>query len=281
MGEQQLLPSGVQRTALGVARVRAAESRREDRLFTDPYAKAFVRAATGSRSQAEHAAPMERSAGGAALAARIVLRTRFFDDYLLQAAEAGCRQVVLLAAGLDARAFRLSWPEGTRVFELDLPPVIAFKERVLREEGAVPACERSVLAADLREDWPQALKSAEFDPAVRTAWLIEGLLIYLEAGQADTVLSTVTELSAAGSRLSLTEGRAPARLISDNGADERFRTLTDLWKGGLGEPAADWLAHHGWQVTVHGKEELEQAYGRPGPGVGSEGFLVAERGDLD
>ncbi|MEY9835240.1 class I SAM-dependent methyltransferase [Streptacidiphilus sp. EB103A] len=278
MAEQQLLPDGVQRTAVGVARVRAAESRREDRLFEDPYAKAFVRAATGSRSQAEYAAPMERSAAGAALAARIVLRTRFFDDYLLQATAAGCRQVVLLAAGLDSRAFRLAWPEGTRVFELDLPPVIAFKERVLREEGAVPACERSVLAADLREDWPQALKNAGFDPTARTAWLIEGLLVYLEAEQADTMLSTVTELSAAGSRLSLSEGRTSPRPISDHGADERFRALTDLWKGGLGEPAADWLARHDWQVTVHGKDELEQAYGRPVPDTLSEGFLVAERG---
>jgi methyltransferase (TIGR00027 family) len=278
MGEQQLLPDGVQRTAVGVARVRAAESRREDRLFTDPYAKAFVRAATGSRSQAEYAAPMERSAAGAALAARIVLRTRFFDDYLLQATAAGCRQVVLLAAGLDSRAFRLAWPEGTRVFELDLPPVIAFKERVLREEGAVPACERSVLAADLRGDWPQVLKSAEFDPAARTAWLIEGLLVYLAAEQADTVLSTVTELSAAGSRLSLTEGRTPSRPITGIGSDERLRALADLWKGGLGEPAADWLARHGWQVTLHGKDELELAYDRPVPDAYSEGFLVGERG---
>lgn len=276
--EKQLLPDGVQRTAVGVARVRAAESRREDRLFSDPYAKAFVRAATGARSQAEHAAPRERTAGGAALAARIVLRTRFFDDYLLRATAAGCRQVVLLAAGLDTRAFRLAWPEGTRVFELDLPPVVAFKERVLREEGAVPTCERSVLTADLREDWGAALRSAGFDPSARTAWLVEGLLVYLEADRAQALLSTLTELSSAGSLLSLTEGRAPGRLIAENGADERFRALTDLWKGGLGEPATEWLPRHGWQVTVHGRDELEQAYGRPAPDPRSEGFLIAERG---
>ena len=280
MGEQ-LLPDGVQRTAVGVARVRAAESRREDRLFADPYARAFVQAATGARSQGEHAAPRERSAGGAALAARIVLRTRFFDDYLLRATAAGCRQIVLLAAGLDTRAFRLAWPEGTRVFELDLPPVVAFKERVLREEGAVPTCERSVLTADLREDWGTALRAAGFDPAARTAWLVEGLLIYLEAEQAEALLSTLTGLSTAGSLLSLTEGRAPVRLIAENGADRRFQPLTDLWKGGLGEPATDWLPRHGWQVTVHGKTELEQAYGRPMPDASSEGFLVAERRDLD
>ncbi|MFC1403906.1 MULTISPECIES: SAM-dependent methyltransferase [Streptacidiphilus] len=273
----QLLPDGVQRTAVGVARVRAAESRREDRLFADPYAKAFVRAATGARSQAEHAAPRERSAGGAALAARIVLRTRFFDDYLLRATAAGCRQVVLLAAGLDTRAFRLTWPEGTRVFELDLPPVVAFKERVLREEGAVPTCERSVLTADLREDWGAALREAGFDPAARTAWLVEGLLVYLETDQATSLLSTLTGLSAAGSLLSLTEGRDPKRMVAENGADQRLQALAGLWKGGLGEPAADWLPRHGWQVTVHGKAELEQAYGRPAP-AGSEGFLIAERG---
>ncbi len=167
------------------------------------------------------------------------------------------------------------------MFELDLAPVVAFKERVLNEEGAVPSCERAVLAADLREDWGAALREAGFDPAARTAWLVEGLLIYLETEQADTLLSALTGLSAPGSRLSLSEGHAPGRMIAENGADQRFQALTELWRGGLGEPATDWLTRHGWQVTVHGKDELEQAYGRPGLDIGAQGFLVAERGGLD
>jgi hypothetical protein len=132
---------GVEKTALGVAMVRARESRREDRLFDDPYAQAFVDAAPGAFPE-EPATSEERAALGpmASLGAVFyfhgVIRTRFFDDYLTAAVAAGCSQVVLLAAGLDTRAFRLAWPENTRVFEVDLPDVLAFKETVLTAHGA-------------------------------------------------------------------------------------------------------------------------------------------------
>jgi methyltransferase (TIGR00027 family) len=137
---------GVAKTALGVARARARESRREDRLFGDPYAQAFVEAAPGVFPQ-EPATWQQRAALGplaplgAAFHAHAVIRTRFFDDYLAGAAGAGCRQVVLLAAGLDTRAFRLAWPAGVRLFEVDLPGVLAFKEPVLAACGAVPRCQ--------------------------------------------------------------------------------------------------------------------------------------------
>ncbi len=272
----QRLSGGVESTAVGIARVRAEESRRHDRLFDDPYAVAFVRAATGEPPPGPE--PRQRGAAGAAMAARIVLRTRFFDDYLLRAAGAGCRQVVLLAAGLDARAFRLAWPRHTRLFELDLPHVVAFKEDVLRQEQAVPACERTVVPADLRGAWGAELAGAGFDPAARTAWLIEGLLVYLDAADADALLTEVGRLSAPGSRLSLTEGHLPSRLIVAAGMSQEYRSLTGLWKGGLSEPAGDWLPRNGWRVTPHRRDDLENAFGRSGPEAFSGGFVVAERG---
>lgn len=159
---------GVGKTALGMALVRAQESRREDRLFDDPYAQAFADAASGAFS-AETAAAGERVPGGPlarlceVFAFHAVIRTRFFDDYLIAAAAAGCRQVVLLAAGLDSRAFQLRWPAGTRLFEVDLPDVTGFKETVLARLDAKPACERIVIPADLRGPWPARLSAAGFD----------------------------------------------------------------------------------------------------------------------
>ena len=175
-------PQGVGKTALGVARVRALESQREDRLFDDPYAQAFMDAAPGAfpEERAVRARPAAHgplASLGAAFSAHAVIRTRFYDDFLTAATAAGSRQVVLLAAGLDTRAFRLAWPAGTRVFELDLPGVLAFKEAVLGARGAVPRCERVTVPADLREDWPARLTAAGFGPAEPATWLAEGLVI--------------------------------------------------------------------------------------------------------
>ena len=273
MAEQQI--EGVGRTAIGVARVRAAESARADRLFDDPYASAFVRAAAAGQPQAP--APDAPSRTGRVMAEGVVLRTRFFDEYLTGAANGGCRQVVLLAAGLDTRAFRLAWPPGTRLFELDLPEVLAFKERVLREERAVPACERTVLPVDLRGEWAAALAAAGFDPAERTAWLAEGLLVYLSAGEAAALLTAVGEASAPGSLLSLTHGQDLNRLVRQTRTGDEFRSVSDLWRGGLDEPADGWLRRHGWATTAHDKNVLGDAYGRPQPPERGGSFLVAER----
>ena len=150
--------SPVSRTAVGVAALRAYESSRPDRLFEDPYAAAFAEAGRAALPRTEDG----HARLGALMYPQVVVRTRFFDDYLLGG---GCTQVVLLAAGLDARAFRLAWPPGTRLFELDLPEVLAFKDDVLAAHGATPACERVVVPADLREDWATALREAGFDPA--------------------------------------------------------------------------------------------------------------------
>lgn len=274
---------GVGKTALGVALLRAQESRREDRLFNDPYAQAFADAAAGAFSAETAAAGEQPPAGplaqlGEVFAFHAVIRTRFFDDYLLAAAAAGCRQVVLLAAGLDSRAFRLPWPAGTRLFEVDLPDVTGFKDTVLARLGARPACERTVIPADLRGPWPARLAAAGLDPAARTAWLAEGLLLYLTAGEAARLLTGIGELSAPGSQLSFEHGS-----ISASALLTQARTLpgldqyTALWKGGLGEDAPGWLARHGWQPQVHDRAALAAAHGRPVPQASDGGLLTAIR----
>lgn len=184
------LPAGVGKTALGVAMVRAEESRRGDRLFDDPYAEAFLTAAPGAFEPERQAASKVgadgsrdaaaegggdrsgMSAWGAAFWSHAVLRTRFFDDELLAAAARGIRQVVLLAAGLDSRAYRLPWPEGSRIYEVDLPEVLDFKRRALDGVAAVPRCERHAIAADLRGDWAVPLVAAGFRPDQRAVWLL-------------------------------------------------------------------------------------------------------------
>jgi methyltransferase (TIGR00027 family) len=271
---------GVGKTALGMALVRAQESRRQDRLFDDPYAQAFTDAAGAFSAEAATAAG-DRAAGGPlarlgeVFAFHAVIRTRFFDDYLIAA---GCRQVVLLAAGLDSRALRLPWQAGTRLFEIDLPDVTGFKETVLARLDARPACERTVIPADLRGPWPAALTAAGFDRAARTAWLAEGLLLYLTPAEASCLLIDIGELSAPGSRLSFEHGSAAASaLFTQARTLPRMAKYAALWKGGLGEDAPGWLARHGWQPQFHDCAALAGAYGRLVPQASDGGFLTAVR----
>ncbi|MFJ9782260.1 SAM-dependent methyltransferase [Amycolatopsis sp. NPDC101161] len=258
----------VGRTAVGVAGLRARESRRPDRLFDDPHAAAFF---TAGRS----VLPENRPAGrlGAFFASQVVIRTRFYDEYLLGS---GCAQVVLLAAGLDARGFRLPWPAGTRLFELDLPEVLAFKDDVLAEQGAEPSCERIAVPVDLREDWASALRAAGFVPDVPTAWLAEGLLVYLSHDEADRMLTTVTGLSAPGSTVSF-EHRAdgtPDSLLARAKAAPGSEHITGLWKGGLGDRAPEWLREHGWEPATVTGAQLAADYGRPDDATPG-GFVTA------
>jgi methyltransferase (TIGR00027 family) len=272
-------PQGVGKTALGVARVRALESQREDRLFDDPYAQAFVDAAPGAfpeeRPVRERPAAHRPLASlGAAFSAHAVIRTRFYDDFLTAA---GSRQVVLLAAGLDTRAFRLAWPAGTRVFELDLPGVLAFKEAVLSAHGAVPSCERVIVPADLREDWPARLTAAGFGPAEPATWLAEGLIIYLTAGEAGRLFSMVGDLSVPGGRLAFEHDPAGLDAMTARARQiPAMRTYTSLWKGGLAD-APRWLADHGWRTEFHGLAALGRSYRRPVPDSARSGFLTAVR----
>ena len=254
------LPKGVGMTALGVAMVRATESAREDRLFDDPYARAFVDAAPGEFVTSTNPEVAR------ALYSHVVVRTRFYDRHLLAATAAGCRQVVLLAAGLDTRAFRLPWPDGVRVFELDLAEVLAFKDSVL---DAVPACGRVVVPVDLLGDWAPDLLAAGFDPAAPTAWLAEGLLIYLSADEADHLLAVVSGLSAPAGSIAFERGGGTVRVTP------AMAGYAALWKGGFGEGGADRLRAHGWLPRSHDLGSLAADYGRPAAAGG--GFLTAVR----
>ena len=272
------VPEGVGRTAVGMALVRSGESGRPDALFDDPFAAAFVAAAPDAFAEEEADADAEVLGSlGAVFAFYAVIRTRFYDDYLRQATT-GCRQVVLLAAGLDTRAFRLTWPPTVRVWELDLADVLAFKERVLTERGAHPRCDRRTLAADLRGDWPTALTTAGFNLGAPTAWLIEGLLTYLYPDEAAQLLLRVTELSAAGSRVAFEQdaGSSSALLARARSIPSMAR-YTSMFHGGLGDDAVGWLTDHGWDVEIHDRLEVAAAYGRAAPADTSGGFITATR----
>lgn len=274
------VPAGVGRTALGVAMFRAAESRRSDRLFHDPYAAAFRAAAPAvfDREQRGTVARLGMATLGAAFQAHVVIRTRFFDDFLLYATGQGTHQVVLVASGLDTRAYRLAWPAGVRLFEVDLPEVLGFKRRVLDAQTAVPRCDHRLVTADLREDWTTPLTEAGLHRDEPTAWLLEGLLIYLSAGEAGDVFTTIGGLSTAGSRLAFESDDPGIGAIR-----EQARTIpaiaeyTELWKGGLPDTPG-WLTAQGWRLTHHDHGEIATGYGRAGSGPSNGGFITAVRG---
>ncbi|WP_137814378.1 SAM-dependent methyltransferase [Gandjariella thermophila] len=241
-----------------IARARAEESDREDALFRDPLAGGFLDAA-GLPDGLDRV----NDFGGP----NFVLRTRYFDDQLLDAAEAGCRQVVLLAAGLDTRAFRLPWPDGTRLFELDLPELLSFKERVIAESEAAPACERAVVRADLRDDWSVPLLDAGFQPNEPTAWLAEGLLMFLRPEDNDRLLARIGSLSPPGSRLALEHvNRAFHQSPDMRAVHRRFALIQASWYATVEDPRA-WLAGHGWRARVQPGEDLARRLGRPVPRV--------------
>ncbi|MEU1277179.1 SAM-dependent methyltransferase [Streptomyces sp. NPDC005805] len=247
--------SGVSRTAVIVAQARATEDARPDRLFADPYAQSFVDA-VGWIQVAE---------AGRLNQGHFVLRTRYFDDWFRAAAQAGCRQAVLVAAGLDTRAFRLEWPDGFRVFEIDLPGLMAFKEAVLGVRGAEPSCERTAVHADLREEWTADLLAAGFDASVPTAWLVEGLMMYLEPADNDRLARRIGSLSAPGSRLAIEHvNHAYTELPQLRAVHERLRKVGAAWRSTLEDPRG-WLAGHGWTATVTPQSELAARHGRPVP----------------
>ncbi|AHH99160.1 hypothetical protein GCM10010174_49220 [Kutzneria viridogrisea] len=255
-------------TALGVAMARAQESLRPDRLFEDRLAAEFVRASGAWQAQRfEEDATVVSSAMGDYLA----LRTKLFDDYLFGAAEAGCRQVVVVAAGLDSRAYRLPWPEGTRVYEVDRADVLGVKESVLARTGAAPLCQRVVVTADLREDWARSLLDSGFDPRLPSAWLLEGLVVYLSEQDTDRLLAGISELSAPGSRIAiealtrdmlLTE---PTRQLLATGQDDTLAMLVSLWRNESTTEPTRWLTVHGWQAHTRELADLAAEHARPMP----------------
>jgi methyltransferase (TIGR00027 family) len=253
-------------TALGVAAIRAAETARPDRLFDDPCAAGFVRAANYVRPAAATEPTEDEVRARRGLISWIAVRTRFLDDVLRRAAEASCRQVVILGAGLDSRAFRLEWPEGTRLWELDLPDVLAFKEQVVRDEKWQPRCERTTVPVDLSEDWGVPLVGAGFDPEAPVVWLAEGLLAYLPADVVERLVGITAALSVTGSRMGVTLA-APGRLDAwrrdhPDGTSTRGDYVA-LWHSTAPEDPVGWLASFGWQAEVFDLAERSSAYGRP------------------
>ncbi|MER5882117.1 SAM-dependent methyltransferase [Streptomyces sp. NPDC001910] len=261
------------RTAFAVAALRAAEHRRTDRLFSDPWAEQFLRAA------GEVLGPPEATEDFAALMrTQAAVRSRFFDDHLVGATERGVRQVVLVASGMDSRPWRLHWPEATTVFDLDQAPVLRFKDEAMEGRVAHTAATRRAVAADLREDWASCLHAAGFRDDRPTAWLLEGILYALNEKAAEGLLADLTRLSAPGSTLAFDhfEVGPSLRAATDRlGAD-----LSRLWQSGPTDPAA-WLSHHGWQPEVRELANVAACFGRTphhaydaGPGAEGHSWLA-------
>ena len=254
----ELQDTPVAMTARWVAAMRAQESARPDRLFNDPWAAQLA----GEDGMAQLQRP--RAERRRDTSVFVVIRTRFFDDLLLHAArEEGIRQIVLLAAGMDTRAWRLAWPEETTLFEIDQPGVLAAKAQVLSAPRAIPTCDRYSISADLTQlDWPDKLLAAGFQPDAPSAWLIEGLLAYLPDDAVDRLLKEVATLTAPGSRLG-TETFNTATLASPlMGARLSYLERRGVpWRFAVDEPER-WLAAYGWQATVSQPGEDGASFGR-------------------
>ena len=237
-----------------------------DDPFAEPLVRAvgldfFIRALDGEieLDDVDPAFNMRRAAEGMAV------RTRWFDTLFTDAAAAGVRQAVILAAGLDARAYRLDWPDGTTVYELDQPEVIEFKTRTLADLDAKPKANRRTIAIDLRNDWPKALLDNGFDATQPTAWIAEGLLIYLPPDAQDLLFDRINELSAPGSRVA-TEHIPDMTMFSDERSQqitERFKKyghdieMKDLIYDGERSHVIEYLEGHGWDVTA---QTMREAY---------------------
>jgi methyltransferase (TIGR00027 family) len=248
-------PIGVARTAVLIAAARANEQGSLHRLFDDPLAAGLVEAA-GSASDLNG---VQNLAGD-----HFVLRTRYFDDQLLGSAQP---QVVIMAAGLDTRAFRLHWPPGTTVFELDLPELIEFKEDALHDLHAEPTCERIVVPGDLREDWATALIHAGFDPKRPTAWLLEGLFMFLPPDAGEQIMYWVSALSARGSTLALEHvNRAFRELPQMRAVHRRFDTMDARWQSDVEDPVG-WLGGYGWHAAVTHQVDLAARHARAVPAI--------------
>jgi methyltransferase (TIGR00027 family) len=303
-------------TALGVASARAAETRSENPLISDPFAQVFLDAVgdgvwnrhsaeqlPAELVEAEPDLPLQMQA----MVGYMASRTAFFDQFFVSAADAGIRQAVILAAGLDARSWRLPWPggqggpDGMTVYELDQPKVLDFKASTLAKHGAEPACNRVAVPVDLRQDWPSALRRAGFDPCAPSAWSAEGLMPYLPAAVQELLFDRVQLLTSAGSRIAVEalgptfldpEARAKRRermdrvraLMAEADPQREIPRIDELWYFEEREDVGDWFRRHGWDVTVTATDELMAGYGRRAPKevedrVPGNLFVTAQRRD--
>jgi methyltransferase (TIGR00027 family) len=286
-GDTWDLASSVGVTATMVAAARAVATRGPNPLINDQFAEPLVRAVGVdffTKMAGGELMPNEvdddEAKGLRRFADAMGIRTEYFDNFFIDATgssdpAAGIRQAVILAAGLDSRAYRLPWPAGTTVFEVDQPQVIEFKTATLAEQGAHPTADRRAVAVDLRDDWPPRLAQAGFDPAQRTAWIAEGLLGYLPAEAQDRLLDQVTNLSAPGSRFA-TEGLVDINDLNEAKLRRRMQRQSDRWREhgfDLDMAAlvyfddrtdvATYLAGHGWDTVGVSGADLLAGHGLP------------------
>ena len=265
------IATSVGTTAVMVAAARAAETEQPDALITDPYADILVAGAgTGTWTAMLDDRILEKATAIDPEVAAIfrhmrnyqAVRTHFFDEHFTKAAEAGIRQIVILASGLDSRAYRLDWPAGTTVFEIDQPKVLEYKAATLAEHGVKPAAQLREVAVDLRHDWPNALRENGFDADQPTAWLAEGLLMYLPADAQDRLFTLITELSASGSRIAVEtvgihseERRARMqdrfeRIAAELGIQREFDVQELMYNDPDRADVAEWLGANGWRANA-------------------------------
>ncbi|WP_067669086.1 class I SAM-dependent methyltransferase [Nocardia miyunensis] len=265
-------------TAVGVAVMRAVETQRPDALYRDPYAAKLVEAVGSGWSKligGEADLDPERARVYGSVRSMMTGRTVYIDEYFGTVVAAGIRQIVILASGLDARAYRLEWPSGTVIFELDQPKVLEFKATALAQDR--PAADRREVPIDLRQDWPKALRESGFDATRPTAWLAEGLLRYLPAEAQDRLFDNIAELSVPGSMIALNMGfgQPQTRNPEIRAAREKMMAqagirmdVENLWYGTENRTdPRDWFGAHGWKVsasdvvtvlTEHGREVSDE-----------------------
>jgi methyltransferase (TIGR00027 family) len=273
------LASSVGATATMVAAARALASTETDAIIDDPFAAPLVRSVGLDffvRLIDGEVAPGEEDGGERDLQLEtdsIAVRTRFFDDFFLNAARDGIRQSVILAAGLDVRAYRLAWPPGSVVYEVDQPKVVEFKTAAMANLGAAPTADRRTVAIDLRDDWPEALRRSGFDASQPTSWSAEGLLMYLPPDAQDRLFDNITELSAPGSKLATEYHGDSGRTMSQRAQQFNQRwanlgcdiDLSGLFFDGERSNVVDYLADRGWQVSTRPRREFFADYGRVFP----------------
>jgi methyltransferase (TIGR00027 family) len=290
------LATSVGATATMVAAARAVATKADNPLINDQFAEPLVRAvgvdfltrwAAGDLVGAdvdEDDSAWKLQQMPDAMAAR----TRFFDAFFHEATQAGIRQAVILASGLDARAYRLDWPTDMTVFEVDQPEVIAFKTKTLAELGATPTTDRRTVAIDLRNDWPAALVEAGFDRSQPTAWIAEGLLGYLPPEAQDRLLDNISALSAEGSRLA-TEAIPDMADVDHEQARELMRKATEKWRAhgfdlefselgyeGDRNDVADYLDPLGWRSVGKPMSQLLADHGLPPVPQGNDSVSMAD-----
>ncbi|VBA47567.1 Putative S-adenosyl-L-methionine-dependent methyltransferase [Mycobacterium attenuatum] len=287
-GDSWDLASSVGATATMVAAARALASTAADPIVVDSFAAPLVRAVgldfftrlvDGDITRDDQA---ERELQF--ITESIAVRTRFFDEFFRDAARDGLRQYVILAAGLDARAYRLPWPSDSVVYEIDQPAVVEFKSTTMSQLGAVPAAQRQTVSIDLRDDWPNALRHSGFDDTQPTAWSAEGLLMYLPPEAQDRLFDNITELSSAGSRLATEYHPDTGSTLAQRAQEftQRWTTLgcdidlTGLFYDGERSNVVDYLTGRGWLVGTRPRRELFTDYGRIFPDDMSQlGDIVA------